>query len=297
VRIDSNLIRGNLAGAGDGGGIRIENVNGVDIANNLDNSNPWYDVYVTNNMITNNVAGLAGGGISLANAVSVFINYNTVANNDSVSTTALAGTPGVPNITNAHPAGIVSYAHSAEFGLLMDDAHQVNPVPPNWLTFSDPGLQGDIVYENRSFYWVNEPGYTGLEPRDCTPLDQTTCDFWDLEVLGTAGSLNPVDSLLTGGGDPAFVNPYFNGPRDPSLPGSTIQSAGAFDEGGNFIQVTYGPLTLGSFDYHIGDASFAIDAGGTPSGGGPLGPLQRLDYDDESRPQGVAADSGADEHQ
>ena len=31
VTIDANLIRGNLAGAGDGGGIRIENVNGEDI--------------------------------------------------------------------------------------------------------------------------------------------------------------------------------------------------------------------------------------------------------------------------
>jgi hypothetical protein len=31
VTIDANLIRGNLAGAGDGGGIRIERVNGQDI--------------------------------------------------------------------------------------------------------------------------------------------------------------------------------------------------------------------------------------------------------------------------
>ena len=48
-------------------------------------------------------------------------------------------------------------------------------------------------------------------------------------------------------GDPGFVNPVLNGPRDPTLSipeFTTLQTAGAFDEGGNFIQVTYGPLTL-----------------------------------------------------
>ena len=62
VTIDANLIWGNLAGAGDGGGIRIENVNGEDILASPGNRNPWDDVLVYNNMITNNVAGLAGGG-------------------------------------------------------------------------------------------------------------------------------------------------------------------------------------------------------------------------------------------
>ncbi|MGB5455001.1 MAG: hypothetical protein WBO18_03395, partial [Gammaproteobacteria bacterium] len=36
VTIDANIIRGNQAGAGDGGGIRIYQANGVDIANSLD---------------------------------------------------------------------------------------------------------------------------------------------------------------------------------------------------------------------------------------------------------------------
>ena len=69
-------------------------------------------------------------------------------------------------------------------------------------------------------------------------------------------SARPVRSLLTdrrrltGGsnssGDPLFVNPYFNGPRDNlNIPEfTTLQTAGAFDEGGNFLQVTFGPLTL-----------------------------------------------------
>ena len=41
-------------------------------------------------MITNNVAGLAGGGISIANALSVTVRQNTIANNDSSAITAAA---------------------------------------------------------------------------------------------------------------------------------------------------------------------------------------------------------------
>jgi hypothetical protein len=63
--------------------------------------------------------------------------------------------------------------------------------------------------------------------------------------------------------------------------------------------VTFGPLTLVDadgtptplYDYHITTASDAVDAG--------AGGVNRLavDFDNEPRPQGVAADIGADEVQ
>ena len=70
----------------------------------------------------------------------------------------------------------------------------------------------------------------------------------------------------------------------------------AFDEGGNFIRLRYGPLTqtrvdTGLFygDYHIQSVSTAVDAGTN------VGISD--DFDDEPRPSGVAPDIGADEVQ
>jgi len=45
VTIDANLIRGNLAGAGDGGGIAIENVNGADILANPADLDAWDAIF------------------------------------------------------------------------------------------------------------------------------------------------------------------------------------------------------------------------------------------------------------
>ena len=321
VTVDANLIRGNLAGAGDGGGIRIQSVNGEDVLAGLDDSGPWDDVLVLNNMITNNVAGLAGGGVSIQDAVSVGIWHNTIANNDSVSTTFQAGTPGNTLVnSDPHPAGIVSHAHGLDFGLLMADADAAASVPGNWLTFSDPALVSNIVSQNRSWFWLNanDPATAGTEagilipenchPAYCDPAGELVEDYsWDLEVLpeGT-GLLSPRRSLLTDSvrnsgyigsfgnitGDPAFVLGYLNGPRDAvNFPaGVTPQTAGAFDEGGNFIQVTYGPLTLDGYDYHITASSIAINAGTLN-----VWNILSLDFDNDARPSGVRADIGADE--
>ena len=137
-------------------------------------------------------------------------------------------------------------------------------------------------------------------------------------MLGVAGQLNPVYSLLTDttgyagnniSEDPLFVRPYLNGPRDNiNIPEfTTLQTAGAFDEGGNFIQVTYGPLTLVDtsrppntrtlFDYHLGDGSPAIDAGSPNNAGGTLGTLGSQDFDNDPRPvRSATTDIGADEY-
>jgi hypothetical protein len=309
VTIDANRIRGNLAGAGDGGGIRIENANGEDILASLGDIGPWRDVLVFNNMITNNVAGLAGGGISVENSLRVVVRNNTVANNDSTATTALASS-GDPNFTTPPPAGIVARGHTGDMGLLM--AEVTDPaLQTDWLTFSDPVLVGNIVYQNRSFFWWNFGAAgtvtsTSLFPAGCTDSAlPTACpDFYDdLAVLGAAGQLDPRRSLLTDTtenavfigslgnitGDPAFVSPYFNGPRDNlNIPEfTTLQTAGAFDEGGNFIQVTYGPLSVNGYDYHITGASAAANQGGAP-GGGRLA----VDFDNDTRsdPMEIGAD-------
>ena len=94
--IDSNLIAGNSAESGSGGGLRLQGINGIEVGafpqgpdpkSNGNNRSPgWNDVTITNNVIVNNVAGWDGGGVSMQDALT-FVN-NTIASND---TTGSAG--------------------------------------------------------------------------------------------------------------------------------------------------------------------------------------------------------------
>jgi hypothetical protein len=347
VIIDANLIRGNLAGAGDGGGIMLSSINGQDIAQNLGARGPWYRVLVYNNMIDNNVAGVAGGGIALIDAPKVFIRNNTVANNDSTATGSQAFAPNSPNLSTAMPAGIVSRTHTDVMGQLLNVDEGIGDVlvdpdvfgnRPQGSRFSDPILRDTIVYHNRSFFWTNfdDPNTLIIEnslvPVTCdtpaAPTSNPNCDIetvtsmdavsHDLAVLDglvvTGDLLNPIRSLLLAGSpystnntyitsDPGFANGYFNVGRNSTLlfnEPKSLQTAAAFDEGGNFIQVAYGPLTLVEpgtsgatlFDYHLAAGSDAINNGGsTPSGG-----LLSVDFDNDDRtPQAGQSDIGADE--
>ena len=110
-------------------------------------------------------------------------------------------------------------------------------------------------------------------------------------VLSGAGTDNTT-------GDPGFVNGYFNGAlnNEDITEFTTLSTAGAFDEGGNFIQVAFSPLSLidsstgALLDYHVQAPSAAIDAGDPANSPG-------VDIDDDLRPQGGGFDIGADEAQ
>jgi hypothetical protein len=86
--VDANLILGNSAESGSGGGMRIQQVNGSELVTFPTQQARWYDVTVTNNIIANNVAGWDGGGVSMQDAFKVTLANNTIASND---TTASAG--------------------------------------------------------------------------------------------------------------------------------------------------------------------------------------------------------------
>ncbi|KAA6464599.1 choice-of-anchor D domain-containing protein [Acidobacteria bacterium AB60] len=88
LQVNANLIMGNAAESGSGGGLRLQNVNGSDIAAFPRTPNNWWSPSITNNIITNNVAGWDGAGISLYDALNTNIINNTIAFN---STTASAG--------------------------------------------------------------------------------------------------------------------------------------------------------------------------------------------------------------
>ena len=336
--IDANRIHGNMAGAGDGGGMAIVSANGVDVANNPADSTQWWDISVFNNMITNNVSGLAGA-VTVQDALEVHMVSNTIAHNDSTATAALAFTPGFPNQSNPLPAGVVSRLHTPAMADLLAGLNPAD-LPLNggrldeYLTFSDANLNNDIVFANRSFYWGNfdDPNTviteTGLFPADCT--DPPNCGA-SVDAIAASNDLAVLDgtvdtgdllfvrfNLLTDNADnqaeyigagnvftlaPVFVNPVFNEGRDGlDIPEFTVlQTAGAFDEGGNFIQVALAPLTvveLGSnpvqrvfYDYHIQAGSPAVSAGQNVGLGGPLG----VDFDGNPRSNGNTNEIGADE--
>ncbi|MBI4695285.1 MAG: hypothetical protein HY749_14800 [Gammaproteobacteria bacterium] len=86
--VDSNLIMGNAAESGSGGGIRIQMVNGDDVVAMPARPALWNDVTLQNNIIADNVAGWDGGGVSIQDALKVRLMNNTIVDND---TTASAG--------------------------------------------------------------------------------------------------------------------------------------------------------------------------------------------------------------
>src|ERR1035438_5876523 len=87
--INANLIQGNSADSGAGGGIRLQSVNGTEVSTFPHDSTRWHDVTITNNIIINNVAGWDGAGISLQDALRVKIVNNTIAHNDSLATSGV----------------------------------------------------------------------------------------------------------------------------------------------------------------------------------------------------------------
>ncbi|MDN7904559.1 Ig-like domain-containing protein [Burkholderia diffusa] len=181
--IDGNLIMGNTAESGKGGGLRLQNVNGTDVQRNLGNPNKWYQVRVINNIIADNVAGWSGGGVSLQDAVRVnFINNTVIANDATASAGVLFNTPAASQ-SNVPPPGCTSSPNSAESTCtsfiekstqqpagLETAGHTQNLlaafVPPANFTgqvhcpanapsctkFSNPVLTNNLFWQNRSFY-------------------------------------------------------------------------------------------------------------------------------------------------
>ena len=298
LTVDRNLIQYNHAGAGAGGGVsivRTRNGNG----NNADN------VLLTNNMIVNNATAYAGGGVAVADVGSnVRLVNNTVAGNASTATNRQSFPSGQKVQSTAQVAGIARVSGGNN---------------------SSPTLLNNIVHGNHAFTWSITPANPAANQVQTTALFDT--GVWDLGVVGNADktALLSSNSVLTiGAGNNtanggilasdtqvAFAKSIslmtLTDPDSPViLPETTImQTALTFDEGGNFINVIFSPLTPWDplnpaelrADYHLDTGSVAINAGVNRTNGNNGNRVPTNDYDGANRPStnGNRVDVGADE--
>ena len=256
--VDANLFQGNQAGAGAGGGVSIARTLSGNNAGQTD------DILLTNNMIVNNVAAYAGGGVALTDTGNgVRMINNTIASNASTATNRQsfgpqgAAAPSLPQI-----AGVSVFGGTS------------------------PTLLNNVLWANRSFIF----SMAGQAPQLMDPGEPPVETYMDLGRVRAGAALAPRYSVLTN--TPANRAAYDSGltgctntaPNsgtticnrfvasnsstlfakanaflsivDPTQPvvlvDATVllQNALTFDEGGNFINVIFTPLTLWDRDAH-----------------------------------------------
>ncbi|MCC6631809.1 MAG: multicopper oxidase domain-containing protein [Gammaproteobacteria bacterium] len=326
VLVLRNVIQGNHAGSGDGGGILLRRINGQDVLASSLRRN-WNRIDILNNMIVNNVAGYRGAGVIMQDALNVDLFNNTIANNDSTATAGNAIDVGLNNST-AQPAGVVLLAPSSELlaGLNAVQRAAVADVASNPQLINNIIL-GNRSFEWTTSTPVGGVPGAGTPGAGGGTLAPAAEPFWDLDVEASVDApllaFRAVRNILTNNASNSgytnnpkvagtlaaeqalMVNPYWNC-SPPTTTGSCVLadgtihsgefntllvSAAALDEGGNFIDVHYGPLTLGDSNYHLTATSSAIDSGRvTPPPGVYLG------ADIDGNPRVGRYDIGADEY-
>jgi hypothetical protein len=263
--INANLIQANGADSGSGGGIRLQQVNGTEVSAFPNQPTLWNSVAVTNNIIVNNIAGWDGAGISLQDALNVTIQNNTISSNDTLASSGVLtqsiGTPdaSAPAGTCTNAAGTASCPQSSgvtsmqNSSLLTTTFTTLTLTCPNGTSgckgFSNPLLQNNLIWQNRSFFiGVNGPAagltnqqnqvalfnaFTGTSAPVQTAFGQCVSgvSYWDIGVRGDTGpgkhdsgfTLNPTYSVLDDAGyapsnlavNPVITAQYCNGTRVP----------------------------------------------------------------------------------
>jgi hypothetical protein len=181
--INANLIMGNAAESGSGGGIAFQHVNGSDVVAFPTTPSQWNHVTFTNNIVANNVAGWDGGGVSLLDTLNIDIINNTIVSNvTTASAGVLTNTLGAPLAstqncppggTNAQgfctvqvtsstpqPSGLVSINNSAillaNLGTIACPANHYAPgtsaTNGSCKSASYPLLDNNVFWQNESYY-------------------------------------------------------------------------------------------------------------------------------------------------
>jgi hypothetical protein len=209
--IDGNLIMGNSAESGSGGGLRLQGVNGTEVATFNTQSSRWYGVTVENNIIANNVAGWDGAGVSMQDALKVTFVNNTVVGNDTTgSAGVLFKALGAPNASSPppgcspqpdpqlpqdpsctdnnapsvpQPAGFVTMINTPDLvsslGATINCPNGFNYSNNNCRTFSMPSMSNNLFWQNRAFHVEITSMGAGLQSQQSLvallpALDQTS---------------------------------------------------------------------------------------------------------------------------
>ena len=170
--VNANLIQANAADSGAGGGIRLQQVNGTEVSSFPRTPANWNSVSLTNNIIINNVAGWDGAGISLQDALNVTIQNNTISSNDTLATSGVLtqsiGTPvasapagsctqngptGANTASCPQPSGVSSTPNSSVLTTTFTGLTITCPTGMSGcMAYSNPLLQNNLIWQNRSFY-------------------------------------------------------------------------------------------------------------------------------------------------
>ncbi len=176
LKINANLIQSNSADSGSGGGLRFQAVNGADVPRFPSNPERWYGVTVTNNIISNNVAGWDGAGVSLEDALKINLINNTIVSNDTTASAGvlfntlgapMASTQSPPPVTTNNgttslpqPAGLVTVQNSPQLtssltgNITCPANHYAGTTATNGScrTVSFPYLANDVFWQNHAYY-------------------------------------------------------------------------------------------------------------------------------------------------
>jgi hypothetical protein len=231
--INANLIMGNSAESGTGGGISFQNVNGSDVVAFPTTPANWNKVTVTNNIIANNVAGWDGGGISLLDALNTNIINNTIISNVSTATAGvLFNTIGAPLASQTGPtctsncgttsapqvAGVVSIQNSASLmsgiGTLTvrcPAGHYQGTTASNGTckAYSYPELYNNVIWQNASYY----VGVGALSPQ----FQQNVVTLYN-SFSATPVPTQPTSDATTANGNGVIIT---GGTGACTLPGAT----------------------------------------------------------------------------
>jgi hypothetical protein len=220
--INANLIMGNSAESGSGGGLRLQNVNGTDLLTFPTAPANWYSVSVTNNIIADNVAGWDGAGISLQDALAVNIINNTIVSNDTTASSGvLFNTFGAPlasssgtnciqpgGTTHSCPqvAGVVAIQNSVNITanlpatITCPAGHYAGTTASNGTcrSTSYPELYNNAIWQNRAFYiGVGTLGTGAVNQQNVVALYNA--------FTGTAAASQPMTDATTANGGGAII--------------------------------------------------------------------------------------------
>jgi hypothetical protein len=227
MTINANLIMGNAAETGTGGGISFQNVNGSDVISFPTQPNRWHHVTLTNNIITNNVAGWDGGGVSLLDALNLDVVNNTISSNSSTASAGVLfttiggplasqqGSNCMQTSTTSCPqvAGLVSEQNSLTLtsnlpaNVRCPDGHYAgnNPNNANCRGYSYPLLTSNVLWQNSSYYIgvgalsaqyqqnvvsLYNAFTTTLAPTQASTGQCVAASYWDIGVRGDTGPAN-----------------------------------------------------------------------------------------------------------